>query len=367
MNKKILILSVADLRHMTAAGYFYYYLNYNNLEFDIVCTDRYDDHSADQYPYNIYSYKWISTTHQPKIKKIIPMLRFRKYALDKIKKNKYLYIIVWGENAGILFGSYLRKKYKGNYCINIRDIDIFKTLKISWCLNLIEKYTLKYAQFYTTPAPGGLFFKHKNALILLNRDYITLEKCEVRKRFKEVEKSPIVITYMGLINQYYEFFIKIVKTFANDERFLLRFYGEGSEKIDQYVIEKKINNIETKGAFSANETFQYLNETDIIFSAYGRTNYGVTDAIGVKESYGPQLRIPVISDNYGIWYDIACKYGFGYGIDESNIDKLPNDLFDWYCELDFKIFEKGCIEYCNIVEKNNRKVWRLLDRKIMDK
>lgn len=367
MNKRILILSVADLRHMTAAGYYYYYLHHNNVEFDIVCTDRYGNQSTIDYPCNVYSYKWISTTHQSKIKKIIPMLRFRRFAIEKIKKNKYTYVIVWGENAGILFGNYLRKKYSGNYCINIRDIDIFKTLKISWCLNLIEKFALMRAQFYTVPTPGGLLFKHKNALVLLNRDYITLEKCKVRECFKDLRSSPIIITYMGLINQYYEFFIKVVKAFANDKRYLLRFYGEGSEKINQYVIEKGIDNVETKGAFLANETFRYLNETDVIFSAYGKMNYSVIDAIGVKESYGPQLRVPVISDNYGKWYDIALKYGFGFGIDENNMDKLANNLYDWYCKLDFKIFERGCIEYCDIVEKNNRKVWMLLDRKIMDK
>ena len=58
------------------------------------------------------------------------MLQFREYAVRKMNENKYSYIIVWGENTGILFGNYLKKRYKGNYCINIRDIDIFKTLKI---------------------------------------------------------------------------------------------------------------------------------------------------------------------------------------------------------------------------------------------
>ena len=367
MRKNVLILAIADLRHMTAAGYYYYYLYHNNIEFDIVCTNRYGSDSIIEYPCQIYAYKWISSTYQSKIKKVIPMLQFREYAIRKMNENKYSYIIVWGENTGILFGNYLKKRYKGNYCINIRDIDIFKTLKIGKILYMIEQKTIKYAQFYTVPAPGGLIFSHKNSLIFLNKDYATLKNSKSKENLKNLKNEPLIITYMGLINQYYDFFIKVVKVLANDKRYLIRFYGDGAERIQHYISQNKICNIETKGTFPANETSKYLNETDIIFSAYGKTNYSVTDAIGVKESYGPQLRIPVISDNYGKWYEIAQKYGFGYGIDEEHMERLPDELFAWYNNLDFKTFETGCKKYCDIVDENNKKVWKLLDYKVTDK
>ena len=124
-NCKVAILAVADLRHMTAAGYYYYELEKMGVPFDIICTSRYAEDSKMSIKGKIYSFKWISSTYQSKIEKIIPFLKFRKFAINLIRKNQYKYIIVWGENTGILFGFFLKRKYAGNYCLNIRDIDIF--------------------------------------------------------------------------------------------------------------------------------------------------------------------------------------------------------------------------------------------------
>ena len=165
---------------------------------------------------------------------------------------------------------------------------------------------------------------------------------------------------MGLINQYLSFFIKIIKAFGNDSRYIVRFYGEGADKIEEYVKNNNIKNVETKGAFSAEKTAEYLNETDLIFSAYGNTNLGVTDAIGVKESYGPPLRKPVISDNYGVWYELAKKYGFGYGIDKDKIEEEPDKIYEWYHNIDFNKFKNGCEKYNKEVEENNNRVLNLL-------
>ena len=338
MEYKVLILSVADLRHMTVAGYYYEELYKRNISFDIICTNRYKTQSSVNYPCKIYSYSWVSTTYQSKLKKIIPFIKFRKYALNIIKKNHYSHIIVWGENTGILFNNFLLRKYKNKYYVNIRDIDIFYIPYLGAVLRKIEQKTITNACFYTAPAPRGLIFKHKNALLLLNQDYATLNKCYMRTQKKEGNK-PLILTYMGLINQYMKFFLKIIDVFANDRRFLLRFYGEGAEKIQRYIESRNIINVEVQGAFVAEKTSEYLNQTDMIFSAYGRTNFGVDGAIGVKESYGPPLRIPVISDNYGMWYKISKKYGLGFGIDENKLENEPDRLYDWYMKLDFKQFE----------------------------
>lgn len=350
--KKAVILSVADPRHMTCSSFYCDYFQKYNIKFDIICTDRYISQVKFNYSGNIYQYKWGDSTRKNKIKKINHFIRFKKYAKKIILDKKYDFVVIWNENTAVLFYDFLIKNFKNRYCINIRDsIDDLGILK-----KVVQK-AIKKAVFTTTPSPLGLKQIQERGYILLNNDKKILNLCKVRESFNL--QTPIRVTYMGLIHAAVDTYLRMIEEFGNDKRFELCFFGDGVDLLEPFVKKRGYKNIVLGKEFPPEKTAVYLNQTDIINSYYNNGSSGLKWAIGVKESYGPQLRIPTICDNNTLWSRISEKYGFGYTVKDEK--DFPNDLFNWYKNLNFQSFKKGCKEYCTLVDKTNQKIYERLE------
>ena len=353
---RILILSVADLRHMTCVSSYCEFFTNHNISFDILCTDRYEDNAQYIYKCNIYKYTWRKDFKAKKIQKIKEFLYFRKFVKKIIQQNEYDYVVVWGENAALLFSDILLFKFKGKYCINIRDIDLYKNIFTKFILNICTKKSI----FSTVPSPAALCYLKGNRKVLINKDLQILNMCKVKTAFKR-KGEQLNITYMGLISPYIETFKKIIKILGNDKRYLLKFYGENADTIlKKFVSEEKINNVICGGKFPPLETINYLNETDILNSYYPESNSGVKIAIGVKESYVPFLKIPCICNDGCYWGELSEKYNFGFPI--KNLDNLGDELYTWYHSLNFEDFEKKCQEYISFVENANKDIYELWEK-----
>lgn len=352
---RVLILAVADLRHMTCVNYYCDYLERRNIDFDIICTSRYAEKSRCMYNCNLYQFEWKQDKHVSKLKKVIPFIDFLRYAHGIINQKRYDFIIVWGENTLLLF-SLLLSKFKNRYCFNMRD---YFDAPLDFLNKWIKKYAV-HARFSTVPSPKMLDKLDGTTLLLTNYDYLVEKKYRKSKEFHKQE-GPIRITYMGLIYQYEEAFKRMLDLFRNDDRFKLAFYGSGSEEILKSYAEKNdIHNAVFGGAFTPEKTSEYLEQTDIINSVYGATNYGVSDAVGVKESYAPILHIPVISDKGCFWANLSEQYGFGKGID-LNSAYVADDLFLWYTSLKKENVDAACNNYCASTLEKNKVVERMLD------
>ena len=354
IRKKAAILSVADLRHMTCANFFCEYFKRNKIDFDFICIQRYEKPAKTIYDCEMYQYKSILPTNIGSYKRMKVFYEFKKYADSVIKNNNYDLIVVWGENAAWLFNKTLKKHR--NYCVNIRD---FLEGKNKIFIPVL-KNTLKHARFNTTPAPGGINYLGIEKLVMLNKDYQVLHNYKKTKRFTR-STGIIRITYMGIIPEYISTFKKILSIFKNDSRFVLAYYGKDAEvELKEYAEENGIHNVILGGAFSPDKTSELLEATDIINSVYGTENTGVETAIGVKESYGPLLHIPVLSDSGSYFSDLSEKYGFGKGV--SIDDNMPDVVYNWYTGIVSQEFDFGCDQYCEWLEKINSKIEKELDK-----
>ena len=348
----ILILSVADLRHMTCANFFCYFLEEHNITFDIICTNRYKEKAKSVYECQLYQYDWIFDKNKSKIKKIIPFLKFKHFAERLIKDNQYRFIIIWGENAALLFDGVLRK-YRKKFCCNIRDV---YDGKLSFLNKVLKGRAMQYACFSTFPTPKGVEkYTSGKCFVLTNYDY-AVEKLYTKPKKLVKSGGQLRITYMGLIYPYIETFKRFICAFKNDERFLISFFGEGADTLlASYAEEQEIYNVRFGGAFLPEKTSQYLEETDIINSVYGTENSGVSGAVGVKESYSPILHIPVISDKGCYWARLSEKYGFGLGV-ENDFITIPDIIFNWYQSLNAVQFDEACKKYLKKVTVSNKLV-----------
>lgn len=363
---KVLILSVADKRHMTMVASYEEYLNDRNIEYDIIRINRYiktDEviHDSNGLS-NEYAFPFVQTTNKRKISKLIPFLRFRSFALKLIKRKHYDFLIIWNENTALLFADFLLRNTK-KYCLNLRDI-----LEVPFS-RMIEKMLIKRAYFTTSPSPARnakLFSENVEVITLYNRDSMILKNVEKRKKLKNYGET-LNIVFMGLYGRAPSTFKKTVDVFGNDKRYNLYFYGDGFDTyLEEYIRANKITNVFTGGAFAYEETFLYLERTDIINSYYNNfdINPGLAYCSGVKQSYTPMLYIPAINDNNTTWAEISKEYGFSYLIDDSNIDTLADDLYEWYFNLDFNTFKQNCDKFNRLVEESRQSIFKLLDKKL---
>lgn len=359
---KVLILSVSDKRHMSMVAPYEEYLNKCDIRYDIIRVSRYDDikevHKKEK-ACDIYEFPFNQSTSENKLKKIVPFWRFRRFAKKLIAKNKYDFIIIWNENTAVLFADVLLKLYRYKYCVNVRDIFEIPLLKKLFNLVIEKSY------FSTSPTPAEIFGDKKYYITLYNRDTKIAEYVAKKKRLKD-RNEKLRITFMGLYASAPKTFQHTVDVFANDERFELCFYGDGFDtELMDYVNMKHIYNVVTGGAFLYENTYQYLEEADIINSYYN--NFDISPNLpyvaGVKQSYTPMLYLPAINDERTTWGSISKKYGFSYLVNDENINTLPDDLFEWYHAIDFEKFKEGCDKFNKIVEESREKLFALLDLK----
>lgn len=343
----VAIVSVGDLRHISMICMYTSFFEENGITYDIICMNRYSSSLSHTYrARNIYQYNAVIPLNSTKLRKLIPYIGFRRYVIKKMKTEGYDFIIIWNENtAALLFGCF-GKKYSPAFCINIRD-----PIEDMSVLGSVVLKQMKKAVFCTVPTPILKYEGISNLFVMLNQDKSLKNSITMTNRFRKNAKIRIV--YLGIVYASPENFIKTIEAFKNDERFELCFFGSGAKDVLlEYLVNQKIQNVYIEDEFPQSKTLGYLENTDILNTFYGLHNRSIPIAIGVKQSYGPLLRIPELVDPNCLWAEISKHCGFGFVVDSFN--SLADRVYDWYVNLEYKKFDEGCNDYCEYVAKTNR-------------
>mgnify|MGYP007132762027 CR=1 FL=1 len=356
---KVLILSVADKRHMPMVAVYEKYFRENNIDYDIIRTSRYN--KPDNLNPGVFEFEWIQSVNVPKKKKILPFLKFRHFAKRIIKDENYDFIVVWNENTAILFSDLLTFQYKGRYCINVRDQSDKKLYQI--CINTLVKKSC----FSTIPSPSGMPDNNKY-IVLYNRDDNLLNFIEPKVKLDKID--PITISFLGFYYRAPKAFLRICKYLGNDKRFELLFAGQGFDTDMKSIIGNKYSNVILEGPFEYEKTAYYLKKTNIINSYYysdENDDMNIRNAVGIKESYIPMLYMPGVIDRNTYWGEVNKQYGFCFPVDESKINNLADELYEWYMGLDFEELKKSCDRFNNMIDESRKELFNLCDHFILEK
>ena len=344
MKGKVLILSVADIRHMSMISLYTELLEKNGVEYDVICSDRYGK-IPEYIKGRIYAIP-LYTNNLSRIKKVIPFLRFKRLANNIIKTKDYSFIVVWGENAAVLFSDILNQ-FK--YCINIRDIDFPNRIYRS----ILHKIALK-ADFCTIPIDHEIsVLKGTNWIPVISINDKIIQKCEIRDGFRKRDQI-IRISFIGKV-RFLDTAEEIIQAFGNDQRYQLQFFGVGADGLEEIIRNNNVRNVVLSGEFSPEDTYEYLNRSDIIDACYG--DGAINDifkyALPIKFGYAPSLKIPVLVSPNTYMENIVKKYGFGFTFVFH--DHIADELYDWYCKQDFESFNRSCDRYISNCKAYNKK------------
>lgn len=348
---KVLIISTVNIKHMTGASFYYNFLASRNISFDIICVDKYGTpEKKPEGTENLYQFYLNFKPKSGKLKKISRYLTFRRYASRIIKQKEYTKIIVWGTETAILFSSFLTT---WKYIINIRDYaNSDKPI-----INSILKKKIKDSYLTTISSSGFKRFLPPHDYYLLNSfDKKFLEKKNEKMFSKNI---PIKISFIGSV-RFFDIDKKILNIFANDTRFRVQYFGVGSEKLKNYAEKNSIINVKFYGSFNPEETPLFIQDTDIINNLYGFNNISLDTATSLKYFFSIYFKKPILVFE-GTHMESLVK-NIGYSVPRNISDSLPDDIYRWYTNLDFKKFENEVNQKIKQIENENEN----LQNKILD-
>ncbi|WP_143565195.1 MULTISPECIES: glycosyltransferase family 4 protein [unclassified Sporosarcina] len=328
-------------------------LEKQGIDYDIIYVDKYGEIEKTNAK-NVFRYEVEIKRGYSKFKKIKSYLKFKKYATLILKKNNYDRIIVWRSETALLFSSYLIKSMKRKYIINIRDYCKEKNPLIYFIMYLLINRSL----FSTISSEGFKTFLPKQKYELIHSfNESVLSKSIPRNTFRKLGE-PIRVCFLGYV-RFFENDKKLLKALANDNRFIIQFFGEGSKYLEEFATKENINNVEFIPRFNLEETSKLLEKADVINNLYGFNDIALDTAVSIKYYYSLFLHIPILVYKGTYMEKLIDKSTTGYAVNE-DLDNLADKFYKWYHNLNFEDFSNACNREMKEVKECNKSFQKLL-------
>lgn len=330
------------------APYYYKYEDFlvkNNCQFDLLIWNR--EGKEELSKGNMIEFNCPDKTNDGNWKKIFSFFKFAKFLKRKLKEKKYDKIVFLGTYAFIpaSISLFLKRKYKNKYWIDIRDL----TYESNKLFYMFENKAINNAKNVTISSKG--FEKY---LPKYNYNYIhniDSNINEISTLYKKTDSEKIRISYIGNIGFLNEV-IKFLNVFKNNDDYILQFFGNGSEKVEQYCKENNIYNVSFKGKFKKEETIDFYNSTDIVYNLYGNNNKNVRSALSNKFYYALKFNLPILVSPNTYMEEISKECKIGVAFEENH--QFPSYLKKWY------------LDFVENNESNNESVWNYIANQDME-
>lgn len=354
---KICFLSIVNIKHMSGASVYTDFFQEQKIQYDIIHIDKYfleEETEAE----NTYKFELEIQKKWSKFKKIRQYFKFRKFAKEIIKKNKYDLVIVWGTEASLLFSDYLLTYIKNKYILNIRD---YANLN-SQFKYLLLKQLVRNSCFTTISSKGFENFLPKEEYVIVNSlNFSVLRNSNVRLGLN-VQEGPLKVCFIGYV-RFIENDKRLLDALGNDKRFIIQFFGIGSNELKKYSKERNITNIEFVDSFDVKQTSELLNKADIINNLYGNNDIALDTATSIKYFYSIYLNLPILVYKNTHMEKITKEFSFVFDGDYS---RLGDRIYEWYRNIDFKEFSSSNRKILSELTEENDIFYRKLNRFIKD-
>ncbi|MDW4260931.1 capsular biosynthesis protein [Staphylococcus saprophyticus] len=327
---KIAILGATNIKHMSLISHYLDNIDLSTHEIDIIHVDKYgineliDNVGVHKFPIKI-------NRDYTKFKKLKLYFKFKIFAEKLIKEKRYDLIIVWGTYTGHLFKNFLIKNYKKKYILNVRDYFyesnkiVFKRMKA-----LVDNSILT-----TLSSDGFLEFLpySKNYYIIYSFNESMLKNSETRNKLKI--DGPLRISFIGN-NRFYEVNKKFMISLKNDDRFILQYFGTGSNVLRDFALKNNINNTKFIDGFPIEKTAELLNETDILNNVYGNNDIALDTALSIRLYYAIYLNKPILTSENTFTSKKAKELKLGLDINIKQHVSYGDEIINWYRNLNLK-------------------------------
>ena len=254
------------------------------------------------------------------------------------------------------------KKYTKKYIVDIRDW----TLENYWWYRKLEKKCVNnsFATIISSPAYTR-FLPAFNYIIAHNfTPFSEQEINQIAEKKKANVNEPVNISFVGTV-RFIEMDKKILKLFANDERFSINYFGNGSDVLEQFATDNGIHNVIFHGSFAPEDTLKFYYQTDIINTLYGNHNYFLDYALSNKLYHAGQLHLPILVCPETYMEEITTKYKMGFVFDVSD-NNAPDKLYKYYNNYNRQELASGCDEFISTVKSDNKRFYQTIKKFVVE-
>lgn len=353
--KRVCIVSTADLSRMTMLSIYTKYFIENHIEYDIICGKK-DGKNEDPNAHAIYEFDARPTDKSSKAAKLLHFWSMRKMVRKIWDDNTYDFVVVWNQVTSFLLADILKKRFKGKYCINIRDYQLDDKPIIKQRL----AYATKHAAFNTISSEAYKQFLPKGEYLTIHSLNTTMLSGIEKHDGKRLPGQPIRILNIGQI-RWLDNIYPLIDELGNDNRYEMYFIGVGSEKLKEYIEEHNIKNVTLHGRFQPDETPDFLKNADVIFNLYGVGRLHVDTALSIKLYYAVYLGVPILTYKGTYMNEVATRLGIGYSVTKDELSGMKDDFYSWYQDFDEILARQKCDEYISEALNSHDTLYRKMD------
>lgn len=343
---KIAIIGATNIRHMSLISHYLENVDLENNQVDIIHTDKYNIEEFVNGITNHYKYPVNINSTWSFAKKAINYYKFKPFAIKILKKNNYDFVIVWGSYTGQLFKNFLIKNFKERYILNVRDYFYEKNCVIFERMAQL----VKYSYMTTISSEGFLEFlpeSHKYQIIYSYNSKI-INQAHTNKEI--IFNQPLKISFIGNV-RFLEANKNILDELKNDSRYLLQFYGTGSEELEKFAKENCIKNVKFHGGFDIKDTYKFLDDTDVINNLFGNKDIALDTALSIRMYYALFLNKPILTSKGTFTASQANEFGLGIEIDR--LSEIRNQIVKYFNRVNnVQINERRSIYISNVLNQN---------------
>lgn len=352
MSEKICFV---HLENILAIPYLHKYTELTNTAFDIIYWNRrgLDENCGAE---NYYVMQYVVGDGTSKVKKLFGYIRFYTFASRILRKNRYEKVVLLTGNVAVLLKNTLLKYYDKKYIIDIRDY----FLENNRYYYEAEKKLIDRSALAVISSEGYKTFLPEHDYLLVHNtpnlsEYaINQFKLEHEQwRNSKNENSPIVLSFIGGV-RFLEQDKKVLRFFANDDRFYVRYIGAGADQLRPFCEEIGMKNVYLLDRFSPEETLDFYLETDMVLNLYGNGTPLLDYALSNKLYYAATLNLPILVCPDTFMEKVSGQYGFGFAV-ELGTPACLDRLYSWYRSIDWDSFNNGCRNFMDIVRRDNKR------------
>ncbi len=358
---KILLLGFGKIAYMP---YMNFYLDAlsgrSDIEYELIYWDR-DGKPDAQVPGSIkkaYKFEAHLEEQLPFKSKLRYFWKYRRFALQVLRKNKYDRIIVLHTTPGLTLLDYLKRHYKGRYVLDFRDISyeyipVYRKLVGALSQNAAVTYVSSNAFRRFLPSQENVYTIHNYLEDSLN--HIGLRNGSPR------ERDVIRVSYWGLVRQV-DVNKTVIDALGNDARFELHYYGrmqQDGRDMEAYAKERGYKNVFFHGAYMPTDRYAFAAKTDLIHNIYD-LGHTMRNATGNKYYDSIIFEIPQICTEGSYMGELVAANGVGITVD-LNDNAIGQKLWDYYHAIQWEQFSNHCANALRAVIQEQDRAKQVLE------
>lgn len=322
-----------------------------NVEYDIINWNR----DLSEYKSEL---SWNVAPKGGKFSKFWEYYRFSRYVKNRLLKDTYDRIVIFGPVMPIYLQRFLKVNFENKYLIDIRDLGIEQ---LPLFKNIYAK-AVKYSALNSVSSPGFIEYLPKaDYVISHNFDIEQVANSLKRKTDCVLNKKIVEVLTIGQIRNF-ESNIQIVDSLKNDSRFHLSFRGGGDvqNRILSYVKEHSIKNVDFSGRYNKCDELKLIQDSTFINILMPPIK-SHSSLMSNRFYNALIMRKPMIVASNSIQGDLVREYNLGIVVGDCSSLKTKilsflgtfdkdeyynrcNDLLKKFVD-DYNIFEKRVVEF----------------------